>query len=421
MNATTTQQRGASPFGRGAVLGMVGIGFIAFIAMLYFLSVGDTGRQENDGAAHAASNGLNGYSALVRLLEAGGYDVSRSREQGGMDTPDLLVLTPPAYVDAEEMSNLLRERAYVGPTMVIVPKWLAFGFPPEVPPEVTDKVKQGWVQLGDAYAPDWIAELEEPYAITAEIETDTTPTWAGLQSQGKLPAQSVAGAAPKTTHQALIVDGSARRLAVTFPNVDAFGDSSDTEWVTFVIEPDLMNNYGLSDPERAAMALKVVEEAGYGSDYPITFDLTLNGFGDSVNLLTLAFRPPFLAATLCLIMAMIIVGWRAFQRFGPAVAGGPAIAFGKSRLVANGAGLIMRAGRLRLLAEPYVDLSARRLADTLGLTKHDPESIDAALAVRLPQEEPYSRRAARLREAKKPSEILRAAQALKELEGKLSK
>ena len=421
MNAPTGQQRRASPFGRGAVLGMVAIGFIAFIAMLYFLSVGDTGEKENDGAAHAASNGLNGYSALARLLEAEGYYVNRSRDQSGMETQDLLVLTPPAYVDPEELSQLLRERAYVGPTMVIVPKWLAFGFPPEVPPEVTDKVKQGWVQLGDAYAPDWIAELEEPYAIDVEVETDTSPTWAGLQSQGELPDKVVIGASPKTDHQALVIDGSARRLAVTFPNVDEYGDSEDTYWVTFVVEPDLMNNYGMSDSERAAVALKVIDQAGYGVEYPVTFDLTLNGFGNSINLLTLAFRPPFLAATLCLIMAMIIVGWRAFQRFGPAVAGGPAIAFGKSRLVANGAGLIMRAGRLRLLAEPYVDLSARRLADALGLTKHDPETIDAALAARLPQEEPYSRRAARLRDAKKPSEILRAAQALKELEGKLSK
>jgi len=347
---------------RGAVLGMVAIGFIAFIAMLYFLSVGDTGGKENNGAAHAASNGLNGYSALVRLLEAEGYDVNRSREQSGMDTQDLLVLTPPAYSDAEELSELLRERAYVGPTLVIVPKWLAFGFPPDVPPEVTDKVKQGWVQLGDAYAPDWIAELEEPYAISAEVETDATPTWGGLQSQGELPDEMVVGAAPKTDHQALVIDGSARRLAVTFANVDMFGDSEDTYWVTFVVEPDLMNNYGLSDAQRAAIALKVIEQAGYGPDYPVTFDLTLNGLGASVNLLTLAFRPPFLAATLCLIMAMIIVGWRAFQRFGPAVAGGPAIAFGKSRLVTNGAGLIMRAGRLRLLAEPYVDLSARGCA-----------------------------------------------------------
>ncbi len=416
-----THQRAASPFGKGAVLGMVVIGFIAFVAMLYFISAGDTGRNENDGAAHAASNGLNGYSALVRILESEGYDVRRSREQSGLDTNDLLILTPPVYADPEEISKLLRDRAYIGPTMVIVPKWLTRGFPPNVPDEIADKVKDGWVQLGDAWVPEWLEELEEPFTISAEVATSSDATWAGLQSQGELPEQFVLGAQPKTNHQALLIDGSARRLAVTFQNVDTFGDSIDTEPVTFVIEPDLMNNYGMSDAERAAVALKVIDQAGYGREYPVTFDLTLNGFGGSINLLTLAFRPPFLAATLCLIMAMIIVGWRAFQRFGPSVASGPAIAFGKSRLVANGAGLILRAGRLRLLAEPYADLSARRLADAMGLAKHDPETLDAALATRLPDEEPYSRRAARLRAASSRSEILRAAQALKELEGKLSK
>ncbi|MEM6476294.1 MAG: DUF4350 domain-containing protein, partial [Pseudomonadota bacterium] len=212
-------------------------------------------------------------------------------------------------------------------------------------------------------------------------------------------------------------DGDTRALALQMQ----LDEEYDPEPVTFVIEPDLMNNYGLSDGDRAALALKLIEDAGYGRQDPVTFDLTLNGLGGTVNLLTLAFRPPFLAATLCLILSLLIVGWRAFKRFGPPVASGPAIAFGKSRLVTNGAALILRARRLGLLAEPYADLSARRLADALGLAKPDPEAIDAALRIRLPQEEPYTRRAQRLRAANTPSDILRAAQALKELEGKLSK
>ena len=56
------------------VLAIVALGFLTFIAMLYFISVGDTGRSENDGGAHAAAKGLNGYAGLVRLLEAEGYD-----------------------------------------------------------------------------------------------------------------------------------------------------------------------------------------------------------------------------------------------------------------------------------------------------------------------------------------------------------
>ncbi|MEM7665098.1 MAG: DUF4350 domain-containing protein [Pseudomonadota bacterium] len=450
MSNANLPERGGSPFGRKAVLGMVVIGFAAFFAMLYFLSVGDTGRKDSDGQAHAAANGLNGYSGLVQLLEAEGYEVSRSRLQSGLETGGLLVLTPPAYYDAEELTEILQKRAYIGPTLIIAPKWMTFGFPPDVPDEVTDKVRDGWIQLGSPWTPDWLEEVEAPFAVDAEIygarnyeefealEDDPEAlaaaeaelaeqlkrrdtSWQGLSMSGKLPDPRIAGIEQAGDKDVLVSDAAGRALAVSYWGADEFGYSDDTEQITVVVEPDLMNNYGVADADRAALAIALVQQAGYGQDYPVTFDLTLNGFGGSVNLLTLAFRPPFLAATLCLIVAMLIVGWRAFKRFGPPVASGPAIAFGKSQLVSNGAGLIMRAGRLRLLAEPYVDLSARRLADALGLVKPDPQAIDTALAVRLPEEPSYSQRAANLRAATKPSEILRAAKALKELEGKLGK
>ena len=106
--------RSGSPFGRSAVLGMVVVGFVAFVAMLYFIGVGDTGNRDNDGAAHAASNGLNGYSGLTRLLEAQGYEINFARDQGAFETDDLLVLTPPQYSDAEELTELLQDRAYTG-------------------------------------------------------------------------------------------------------------------------------------------------------------------------------------------------------------------------------------------------------------------------------------------------------------------
>ncbi|MBU2586706.1 MAG: DUF4350 domain-containing protein, partial [Alphaproteobacteria bacterium] len=109
------------------------------------------------------------------------------------------------------------------------------------------------------------------------------------------------------------------------------------------------------------------------------------------------------------------------QRFGPpAIASEPAIAFGKQRLIANGASLIVRARRLPLLAAPYAALSARRMAERLGLARPDRDAIDAALARRLPHEEPFSRRAARLEAATRPADILSAAQALDHLTTKLS-
>jgi hypothetical protein len=82
--------------------------------------------------------------------------------------------------------------------------------------------------------------------------------------------------------------------------------------------------------------------------------------------------------------------------------------------------LILRARRLRLLAAPYIALSAERLATRLGLARADAQQIDMALAARFPGEIGFIERADALRSARRPSEILRAAQALKELERKIS-
>ncbi len=154
---------------------------------------------------------------------------------------------------------------------------------------------------------------------------------------------------------------------------------------------------------------------------PVSFDLTLNGFARSANLLTLAFTPPFLAATLCLLIAALAVGWRAFLRFGPPRQGTRAIAFGKRALIANAAGLIRRTRRLHLVAAPYADHARERLARALALPRlADAEAteaaIDRALAARAGTPAPFSQIAARLRAARRPADILKAARDMHSLE-----
>ncbi|QFT78909.1 DUF4350 domain-containing protein [Erythrobacter sp. THAF29] len=417
-------QRSASPFSRFTVFVVVLVGFLAFIAMLYFLGAGDTGERQNRGEAHATATGLNGYAGLVRLLERENFDVTLSRTPSGLETNELLVLTPSLYSDPEEIGQILENRQYLGPTLVILPKWMASPPPQNLAGEAAGKFKDGWVQLTGALGLDWTESLPSPFSVDREIETlsdDEAPSWQGLELSGELPTKTIAYSEPSEIHDPIITDAAGHTLAFNVLGEEGSTYYSDAYWTIFVVEPDLVNNYGLADPERAKAAVALVREAGFGNENRVTFDQTLNGFGGAENLLTLAFRPPFLAATLCLILAMVIIGWRAFLRFGPAAIRGPEIAFGKKRLVSNGAGLIVRAKRLRLLAAPYAALSARRLAAKLGLHRHEPEDIDAALAARLPEEEPFSTRAERLRNAHTPNEILRAAQALRELEGKLAK
>lgn len=414
-------QTSQNPFSLRAVLALVVIGFLAFIALLYFIGTGNTGRQSNDGRAHAASVGLNGFAGLVKLLEAEGVEVTTSRSPSGLESYGLVVLTPPPYADPEEISEILLDRQYRGPTLVILPKWYASGFPDRLPDEIKDEVKEGWVQLLGASKVTWTSDLSQPYDFDVGLdETDAPFRWEGLDLAGELPTQQLAFSRNLVDKDALVSDEDGGALAIDVVGREDSEFYDNAHGAVFIIEPDLVNNYGLADANRAALALELVRYAGYyDENMAVTFDLTLNGFGGSTNLLTLAFRPPFLAATLCLILALLVIGWRAFRRFGPPAAEGPAIAFGKHRLIANGAGLILRAKRLRLLAEPYVAITQARLSKALGLGHAEPAEIDAALARRLPDERPFTHRAADMRSARSDAEILRAARALKELEGKL--
>jgi hypothetical protein len=454
----------APTFSKGGALALVGIGFALFLALLYLIGAGedfagDTGR---GGQAHAASNGLNGYAGLVQLVEAQGYDAERSRSPKGLETRGLLVLTPTTFGGAEKLTEILKQRTFRGPTLVIMPKWWANPPPDTLPPAVRDKFKRGWVVLGGALPAPWAEDLPAPFAFKhrstlgkgspdAAVEIGGAPEapsassppppkpkpgrWSGYGLGGTLPAAPTFHAEVKGLHTKVVTDPEGRVLAfavnpgtVEADEAEADGPPLMVEYasppqpVVFLVEPDLANNYGLADPVRAAAAIALINRLAKENDIEqVTFDMTLNGFGASENLLTLAFRPPFLAATLCLLVALLIVGWRAFLRFGPAaVAAGPDIAFGKRQLITNGAGLILRARRFALLARPYAALSARRLAERLGLSRPDPEAIDAALARRLPDEEPYTNRAARLEAASKPADILAAAKALDDLNHKLS-
>jgi hypothetical protein len=419
---------GAQPvaFSRFGAFALIAVGCAVFVAMIYLIGSGaQFGGGGRDGQAHAAGSGLNGYAGLTRLVEADGYDVTRSRSPSALKTDGLLVLTPPAWVDPEEFAEILKDRESIGPTLVILPKWDVSLPPPILPSEVREKFKPGWVILNETFPVEWTADLPSPYTLThaaAPVAKGRKPSWGGYDLKGTMPTGSVLYAKNNPLQRGLITDGSGRRLALLVEGEEGGDYFENAYWTVFVTDADLVNNYGLADAARAKAALALVNDLSSGDkSVGVTFDLTLNGFGASENLLTLAFRPPFLAATLCLLMALLIVGWRAFQRFGPAAAGGdPAIAFGKHRLIANGASLIIRARRLRLLGAPYAALSARRVAERLGLARPDREAIDAALARRLPGEEPFSRRAARMEGAAKPAEILSAAKALDDLNTKLS-
>lgn len=429
-------------FGKRSVLALVLIGTLAFLALLYFIGTDRMGGSENNGQAHAASKGLTGYAALVRLLEAEGHQVSTSRSEAVLDDPVLLVLTPSQWTSPEEMAKLIERRANYGPTLVILPKWFtgkALG----------EKAKPGWVTLDGANKPLWDLEIGGD-DVAIGITTSEKPVrriWDTIDGiGGELPpstaiqfldAKMESRTAPLVTSRERVLAGLFHReekptLSVSDGDVvlevepDPTGFEDDVyanrysmaareAWrVTVVAEPDLMNNWGMAGEDRAKAALEIIDVASGYQNLPIVFDLTTNGLGQSRNLLSLAFEPPFLAATLCLLVALLLVGWRAFRRFGPPLAEDLALAFGKAQLVENGGGVIQRTGRMHLLTRPYAAMVESRIARKLGLRGVPRETLDKMLARR--GLEAASPRLAALESALHHRDIIRAARALDSLE-----
>ena len=425
MNAPANGQ----PFGRGTVIGMVLIGLLAFVAMLWWL--GNGGGNANNGGSHAGGRGLNGYAGLVAMLEADGLEVNRARSTDGLHQPGLLVLTPPAYAKGEDIAKIVDARRRIGPTLVITAKWDASTI------ESNPKARRGWTEITGTQAPDWRGFADTVSVAIGGSADAPARGWRTAAGAGPLPDDRRVQSGDGKGLVPLVTAGDGRLLAAfladeghypdldAFAGVDASGDDGGLYPVVLVFEPDLLDNWGLADHATGLMAEDLVLAAAGTSSQPITFDLTLVGLGGARNLLTLAFEPPFLAATLCLLMAVLAAMWRAFNRFGPPRRALREIALGKTALVSNTAGLIRRAGRLHLIAGPYADAVRERLVVALGLPRgravaESEAAIDTILA-RRGLSERFSAATARLRAAHRPAELTRRAADLQRIEKEVAK
>ncbi|MBS0482628.1 MAG: DUF4350 domain-containing protein [Proteobacteria bacterium] len=428
----------ANPFSPRATLALVVVAVIGFFALLWLIGSGLSEREANNGGSHAAAKGLTGYAAFAQYLGKRGWAVSLVKSHGAQNQPGVLVLTPPAQTDTKELGRVVERHRAAGPTIVIVPKWAAFRMP-KLRPDVRD----GWVELGGPEVADWKGFYDD-ISLSLDKARPRQPktNWSAGDLSGPLPDPTVLSGSGKRLIPLIEASDNGRILAAyiadggDYPGLRALSLRSEPDVdpdeahgnypVVFIFEPDLVNNYGLSSFNNAQIGERILAATLKGGDRRVAFDLTFNGFGRSRSLLTLAFEPPFLAATLCLMLAALVLGWRAFNRFGPPLSGSRALAFGKRALVANAAGLIRRTGRLHLIGAPYADAARDRLARALALPHRlDPAqteaAIDRALTVRAPGSPSFAETAATLRAARRPTEMLRTARTLHSLERTLTK
>lgn len=358
------------PFARGTLAAMLFGGLVAFAALLW--SLGHAAPDANDGGGHAGGRGLNGFAGLATLLEADGFDVRRSRDRKAEAAPALLVLTPPAGAKGSDITDLVVAHRHVGPTLVVTPKWRA------APISGDDRAQKGWTQIVGVQPPEWPG-----FADDVSVAVAPAKGWIAKGRSGPLPERKAVLSGAGRALVPLVAADDGRILAAfvndsgSYPVLERFagldspigGTDPELFPLVLVFEPDLLDNWGLADRRTGLLARDLVLATTGSARIPVTFDLTLAGLGAPRNLLTLAFEPPFLAATLCLLLAVVAAIWRGLGRFGPARLPPRALAHGKTALVANAAGLIRRSGRLHLVSRPYAEAARERLVAGLALPR----------------------------------------------------
>jgi hypothetical protein len=393
---TTTPAPAPRLFSPVIALWLIIVGVFSFSAFFVLQAYAPDLRSGNDGRAHALSRSAVGYAGLVELLKADNVPVviSRGPIRTAKASPGLLILTPDAGTDPKALAKI----KFAGDALIVLPKWFVGG----------DPVHPGWVRrvgalpaeavleglpkdLGldqlkvmrrdGASRPVLHAEQDSGFDPNAPMAVGSTESWQTLSGDGLTPVLTdadgdmVLGMVPEAQAPDDNGDGTTPAPAPK-PVKPPTGIAGD---IYVLSDPDLLNTHGLKDLDTARTAVRLVQGLR-GRAGPVAIDVTLHGYARGRNILKLAFEPPFLALTLCIVAAALMMGWHAYARFGPAVQQARTIAFGKAALVENSAGLIRVARREPRMGPGYVGVVRSLVARLVGAPRDvDRGELDALL------------------------------------------
>ena len=384
---------GEGGFRRGTVLLIILVGIAAFVAMLVLGAYAPELRSGKNGGAHALSNAATGYSGIVRLAEATGRNPQILRHDHLHDSEDLVILTPEAA--ATDLTEVLSARA-TKVTLLVLPKWNA----------QRDANKPAWVRISG------LLPKSEPQGVLAP---DTKLAIARRKTAGEMlvtvPAHAAEMHFPAPPVLQTASGGNLQPIVTDAAGKIVLGRIGETP-LYVLADPDLLNNHGIADQQRAAAALALLDYLNSTDAEAAYFDVTLNGLGSSKSPLKLMFDPPFLAVTLAIAAALLLAGLQALARFGVPLRPARAIAFGKAALVDNSAALVRKAGREGRLGGRYADTVRERVSAMLRLPPTMPiEKVEQRLDA-LATGQHFSTLAASAANAGTPETVLAAARAL---------
>ena len=347
---------------------LVVISALSLLGLVVLFAFAPDLRSDTSSGANTISRSAIGFAGLKELLSLSG--VATELDRGPFlraDTkPSLVILTPEAGTSAHDLGTY----TYIAPTLIILPKWLV----------QTQEAREDWVtksgKLPEGVIAMMLREIAPGVTLVARpgsahnIDVTLGPAAPHGLSAFTLPhveeLRSIGGA-----KSLLIARNYGPLLSMT---------SHGGQPVYILSEPDLMNDHGLSDRAIARASLAIIAQLRRGNG-PVRFDITLNGFGRDPSLLRAIFETPLLGATICSLLAALLIGWHAAIRFDAPVDPGQVFARGKKMLAANTADLLRMMGREGALAARYVQ-SARDMAlARLGARRASAPEQDELLAI----------------------------------------
>ncbi len=345
---TDTSGSSASPFSARVVAILLTIAVISFGAVLVMAGWAPELRDQNRAGDHPYSTSALGYNGLVRLLESAGYPVKVSRLESDLETRayGVMIVTLPAYGSV----RVLTEKSFAPTTLVVLPKWYG---------------------LADAAAP---SRQRDTYFIPARdlndrlgsIYPDTEILRIDVPERLETPFGETR-VRPDVRLQLIRAEGLDTIIGAGNGALLAYDPQRN---VYILSDPDLVNTFGLAQPENARFAVQMIDYLRYDSSEQILLDATLHGFERSENLLKMMFSVPYVGATLVALASALLLGWAAVIRFGPPAREERAIALGKQALADNSAGLVTMARREPKMAPGFLALVRRRLAREIGAPRN---------------------------------------------------
>jgi len=358
----------------GFVLALVLIGVFAFGAFLTLMGYSQDFQGPNRDKAHAKSVSAIGYGALAEVLAGQGFtvdydatphkDIFETKFDANARVLKIVTLNRPVEAGGFDTIDMS------APLLLVLPKWQTRALPG----------RADWVQrVGAPYLPYRLERTIKPFVEDVKISRAVEDKTARYDLTGLTPGLPQLAAANINRLQSLSGEALVPLIKADDKIILAQIEGKNTYILS---EPDILNTQGLSDRQRTRFASKIMRylttQDGLVSR-SVSFDLTLHGFGASINVIKTLTQPPFLGATLCLIAVGFLIAWQAFSRFGDPIRTRSDTALGKTILVSNAARLIRIGRREHKMARGYIDLTRRRAAKALKLGGRSRDDIDAAL------------------------------------------